>query len=59
MTRDKTLSDRRKNSRGYTLIEMAISIIIIGLIIASMAQAYMIYQRQEDIRITDDNLKAA
>jgi type II secretory pathway pseudopilin PulG len=59
MPYDKPYPECRKNTHGYTLVEMAISIIIVGLIVASLAQAYTLYQRQEKIRVTSDNIKSA
>jgi prepilin-type N-terminal cleavage/methylation domain-containing protein len=57
----KTQNAERPISRqaGYTLIEMAIALIILGIITAGFFQAYAIYLRQQQIRITDENLKLA
>lgn len=45
--------------RGFTLIEMAMVIMIIGLLIASLMPLYGLYQKQEEISNTDVNVTVA
>jgi prepilin-type N-terminal cleavage/methylation domain-containing protein len=45
--------------RGFTLIEMAIVIMIIGLLVASLMPLYGLYQKQQEISNTEVNVTVA
>lgn len=47
---------RSRGQRGYTLIELAIVVIIIGLLIAPMATAYSIKRKKDEIALTERNV---
>jgi type II secretory pathway pseudopilin PulG len=52
--RNKATKD--KNSAGYSLIELATVMIIIGLLVAPMLAAYASYQKKLAFEVTDDNI---
>lgn len=45
--------------RGYNLLQMAIAMLVIGIILGTALQSYNLYLKREAVRITDDNLKLA
>ena len=47
---------KKHQSSGFTLIEMAISTLLIGLAIASLAPIYKVYIRQQQIKTTSNNI---
>ncbi len=47
---------KAKKSAGYSLIELATVMIIVGLLIAPMAAAYNSYQKKLAFEVTDDNI---
>lgn len=50
---------KNTNKRGgFTLIEMSLSLLIVGLIFASGANYYSLYQKREDARITSESITA-
>lgn len=52
-------SSKYSSDAGYTLLELAIALLIIGMITAGLFQGYTIYQRQQQIRTTNDNIAMA
>lgn len=51
------VKNSESSQSGYTLVEMAIALLVLGIIIAGFTQAYSIYLRQQQIEVTDNNLK--
>ena len=48
----------QRNDQGFTLIEMAVVTIIIGILMTVMMHAYQSYDLQRRLNITRDNIQA-
>lgn len=62
MRKLKTLAGDRnmkKSCKGFTLIEMAIVIMIVGLLVASLTPLYGLYQKKQEIETTETNVTVA
>lgn len=53
------LSSQTITQRGYNLLQMAIALLVAGIILGTLIQGYDLYQKQEKIRISEENLKTA
>lgn len=49
----------KKSCRGFTLIEMAVVIMIVGLLVASLTPLYGLYQKQQEMDKTQINVTVA
>lgn len=49
----------KTSCRGFTLIEMAIVIMVIGLLVASLTPLYGLFQKQQEIETTQVNVTVA
>lgn len=47
---------KKSGSRGFTLLEMAISLVIIGLLVGAAISAYTIYYQRDQITRTKNNI---
>lgn len=55
-TMNQVMASKAKKSAGYSLIELATVMIIIGLLVAPMIAAYNSYQKKLAFEVTDDNI---
>jgi prepilin-type N-terminal cleavage/methylation domain-containing protein len=55
--RQPMTSSRRQLSAGFTLIELAIAIIVMGLLLAAGSQAYSTYLKRQAVTVTKTNVE--
>lgn len=53
------MSKDKNNQRGYTLISVALSLMIIGILIAGFAQTYKVYDQREQLILNEQRISTA
>ncbi len=59
MIKITTARETDEDMRGFTLLEVMISMIVIGLLVAPFLQIYSNYLQREKMRITDEHVRQA
>ncbi len=56
--RQKQISSKSKSECGYSLIQMAIALLVIGILASAFLQVYSLYSQTQKVITTQDNISA-